>query len=47
LVDVKCVGELLRVCWLTDGKVVEISRNLYASTNFSLSFKLRRAQAGR
>ncbi|QKV51974.1 GntR family transcriptional regulator [Comamonas antarctica] len=41
------VVELLRVYRLTDGKVVEISRNLYASTHFSLTFKLRRAEVGR
>lgn len=40
------VVDLLRVYRLTDGKVVEISRNLYAPTHFSLSFKLRRAQGG-
>ncbi|MNW05724.1 UTRA domain protein [compost metagenome] len=41
------VVELLRVYRLTDGQVVEISRNLYASTHFSLTFKLRRAEVGR
>ncbi len=41
------VVELLRVYRLTDGKVVEISRNLYAPTHFSLTFKLRRAEVGR